>query len=130
MIFFQTYSWELFENSFVFFTALHESPLFLIEMFVKLFQHGSLLSHRNVHIIYHCVQCPQDKVENADGRSVHMERDSQNLHVKLCRCFSPINRYMISGDWGRGMLCKQMTESFSVYNFKGGSCICMCMLVL
>ena len=64
-----SYFWELFQNSFILFTALHERPLLLIEVFVELLQHGHLLLYWNVHIILHRVQGPQNKIEDANGRS-------------------------------------------------------------
>ena len=63
------YFWELFKDSFILFSALHEPPLLFVKVLVELFEHGRLFLHWNVHVILHCVQGPQNKVEDADGRS-------------------------------------------------------------
>lgn len=60
---------EILQNLPVFLLALAEAPLILVQVCVEIIQHGYLLVQRNAHVILHCVQRPQDQVENTNCMS-------------------------------------------------------------
>lgn len=61
---------EILKNLSVFLLALAEAPLVLVQVGVEIIQHGYLLVQGDAHIILHCIQRPQDQVENTNCMSL------------------------------------------------------------